>query len=173
MATTKPSERLLKYPPMERQDLNQSQLGSFKFTPVDKIPSFNAVAPNYLKQQLAESFARAEASRLSASMSVPAGVPTSSKVTSPPPASPDAAFFNKHIKPDLAESRLRLGPAALRSAVEGAARSPTKQDRFIMVGQEISPGLAHHATQLIKVSALNKTHRGWGPRYHQLTDACR
>ena len=30
----------VKYPSMERQDLSQSQLGAFKFTPVDEEPRF-------------------------------------------------------------------------------------------------------------------------------------
>ncbi|KIW50754.1 hypothetical protein PV05_09542 [Exophiala xenobiotica] len=47
MTFTKPSDCLLKYPSMERQDLNQSQLGSFKFTPVDNIPSVSPVAMQY------------------------------------------------------------------------------------------------------------------------------
>ncbi|EXJ78975.1 hypothetical protein A1O3_08475 [Capronia epimyces CBS 606.96] len=136
MAATKPSERLLKYPPMERQDLNQSQLGSFKFVPVDRIQSIDAIATNYLRQQLAESLFRAESARLSATKAASGGVASPIQTTSPQSASTDADFFNKHIKPDLAESRLRLGPAALRSAVEGAAKSPTKQGQLMGSRQE-------------------------------------
>ncbi|EHY51827.1 hypothetical protein ABEF95_003136 [Exophiala dermatitidis] len=144
MSATKPSERLLRYPPMERQDLNQSQLGSFKFTPVDKVQSIDTIATNYLQQQLAESLMRAEKSRFLASAQPHSS--TEVKVTSPALSfgSTDAEFFNKHIKPDLAESRLRLGPAAFRSAVDGGARSPTKQDHIRILGQvqEHSSGLA-------------------------------
>lgn len=135
MPSTKPSERLLKYPPMERQDLNQTQLGSFKFTPVDNIHSLTSIATKYLNQQLAQNLARASASRTSdrtlhASLGHnTVGVVNKSSVphNHPPPTDPE--FFNRHIKPHLGESRLRLGPAALRSAVEGAATSPTKKDR--------------------------------------------
>lgn len=129
---------------MERQDLNQSQLGSFKFTPVDKVQSIDTIATNYLQQQLAESLMRAEKSRFLASAQPHSS--TEVKVTSPALSfgSTDAEFFNKHIKPDLAESRLRLGPAAFRSAVDGGARSPTKQDHIRILGQvqEHSSGLA-------------------------------
>lgn len=130
MASSRPSERLLKYPPMERQDLNQSQLGSFKFTPVDSIPSFPMLTTNYLQQQLAESFARVTANSTSRP---PTKVPSAAKprtVNNGPQqvGATDADFFNKHIKHDLGDSRLRLGPAALRSAVEGAATSPVKAD---------------------------------------------
>lgn len=61
MTSIKPSERLLKYPPMTRQDLNQSQLGSFKFTPVDNLGEIpdNPEPSKFLQDQLAESFARA------------------------------------------------------------------------------------------------------------------
>ncbi|EXJ96468.1 hypothetical protein A1O1_01594 [Capronia coronata CBS 617.96] len=139
MAAIKPSERLLNYPPMERQDLNQSQLGSFKFTPVDNIQSIDSIATNYLKQQLAESLRRAEASRHVTANSVTGDFANSIMTAAPQVGSTDTDFFNKHIKPDLAESRLRLGPAALRSAVEGAAKSPTKQGQSVIDGQEVTP----------------------------------
>ncbi|KAK5209958.1 hypothetical protein LTR41_004590 [Exophiala xenobiotica] len=47
MTFTKPSDCLLKYPSMERQDLNQSHLGSFKFTPIDNLPSVPPLAMQY------------------------------------------------------------------------------------------------------------------------------
>lgn len=119
MAIEKPSDRLFRYPPMERQDLNQSQLGSFKFTPVDNVSSLQAMATSYMNSQISAYLARAKATSASERPSHP-----SSGIV-------DADFFNKHIKPDLGDSRLRLGPAAVRSAVEGAATSPTRQDHML------------------------------------------
>ncbi|EXJ61305.1 uncharacterized protein A1O5_11862 [Cladophialophora psammophila CBS 110553] len=142
MTSNKVTERLFKYPPMERQDLNQSQLGSFKFTPVDpviNIQSLTQSAKLYLEQQLSQ--------RLPQGAALPLAAPSQNKLLPlsdmpyenlalyPNPSSTDADFFNKHIKPDLGDSRLRLGPAALRSAVEGAA-SPTKKTPAIHVQRE-------------------------------------
>ncbi|KIW17401.1 hypothetical protein PV08_04595 [Exophiala spinifera] len=129
MTSTKPSERLLKYPPMTRQDLNQSQLGSFKFTPVDSLRPIpdKPVPSKFLQDQLAESIARAlahDAARHRKAVSV--GGKTSLPHKAAP--APDANFFNQNFKPDLSDSRLKLGSAALRSAVAGAT-SPTKTDR--------------------------------------------
>lgn len=117
MAIEKPSDRLFKYPPMERQDLNQTQLGSFKFTPVDNISSLQAIATSYMNNNLNAILARVRAG---------AG-PRSDRSFGPSAGNIDADFFNTHIKPDLGDSRLRLGPATFRSAVEGAATSPTRQ----------------------------------------------
>ncbi|KAK4936253.1 hypothetical protein LTR10_022840 [Elasticomyces elasticus] len=134
MPPTQPSERLLKYPPMERQDLNQAQLGSFKFTPVDNIRSLTSIATKYLNQQLAQNLARASNPRTTdRTLNVPPSGHNTVDVAShlsnlqnhPRPTDPE--FFNAHIKPHLGESRLQLGTAALRSAVEGAARSPVKK----------------------------------------------
>ena len=127
MSSEHHAERLLKYPLMERQDLNQSQLGSFKFTPVDNVPSMRAIATNILNQQLAHNLARTSAARfphkVNTSLSENTG-PSHKQPLQRPPVDPN--FFNKHIKPHLGDSRLRLGPAAFRSAVEGAATSPPK-----------------------------------------------
>lgn len=117
MAIEKPSDRLFKYPPMERQDLNQSQLGSFKFTPVDNISSLQAIATSYMNNNINAIIARVKAGHYSGRSSHQQA------------ANLDADFFNNHIKPDLGDSRLRLGPAAFRSAVEGAT-SPTRQQRI-------------------------------------------
>jgi hypothetical protein len=119
MAIDKPSDRLFRYPPMERQDLNQSQLGSFKFTPVDNVSSLQAMATSYMNSQISAYLARAKATS------------SSERPSHPSTGIVDADFFNKHIKPDLGDSRLRLGPAAVRSAVEGAATSPTRQEHML------------------------------------------
>lgn len=119
MAIDKPSDRLFRYPPMERQDLNQSQLGSFKFTPVDNVSSLHAMATSYMNNQISNYLARTKATT------------SSDRSSHPSSAIVDAGFFNKHIKPDLGDSRLRLGPAAVRSAVEGAATSPTRHDHML------------------------------------------
>ena len=42
----------------------------------------------------------------------------------------DPTFFNNQIKPHLDNSRLRLGPAAVRAAVESASTSPHKRGGF-------------------------------------------
>lgn len=143
-------ERLFKYPAMERQDLNQSQLGSFKFTPVDNLHSLTLEARAFLERQLAERAARIlgmKAAQNDANvnaLSVRTRDEPGKQVNQPEPST-DVDFFNKHIKPDLAESRLRLGPAALRVAVEGAA-SPKKRDSFMTEGSD--------TTQHLKVCIL-------------------
>lgn len=112
--------RLFKYPPMERQDLNQSQLGSFKFTPVDSAQSIHEAAARSLTHSLAAYLIQSPCSP---------SHPTQFSLSRSSSASPstDLTFFNNHIKPDLADSRLRLGPAAFRSAVEHASASPTRK----------------------------------------------
>jgi hypothetical protein len=129
MSAPKPGERLFKYPPMERQDLNQTQLGSFKFTPVDPVNNFQALtnsAKQFLEHQLSS---RQRTGHVSTSTGLSPDNSSTLSSQRPPAnhAQPDVdpSFFNKHIKPDLDDSRLRLGPAALRSAVQGA--SPTKR----------------------------------------------
>lgn len=99
----------LKYPSMERQDLTQAQLGSFKFTPVDEAAP--SIQPHpLLLQQYHQSLQNA---------GFPHGV-HSPDITSNP------SFFNQKIAPSLDTSRLRLGPAAMRAAVENASTSPQK-----------------------------------------------
>ncbi|ETI28775.1 hypothetical protein G647_01226 [Cladophialophora carrionii CBS 160.54] len=144
--TSRMSERLFKYPPMERQDLNQSQLGSFKFTPVDPVDlkSLTQSANQFLEQQF---FQRQRLSVASAS-STGAFQDSASTLSSdrgahqPNQYAIDTEFFNKHIKPDLGDSRLRLGPAALRSAVDGA--SPAKKQSLIHVQPEPDLSVKYH-----------------------------
>lgn len=101
----------VKYPSMERQDLTQAQLGSFKFTPVDEAaPSCHP--HSLLLQQYRQSSGNARLLRQS---------------TSSPDVASDASFFNQQIRPSLDHSRLRLGPAAVRAAVESASTSPQKR----------------------------------------------
>lgn len=163
MSPNKPPERLFKYPPMERQDLTQSQLNSFKFTPVDSTPH-TTIGRNFLEEQLNQSVTRmaAKHSRRSTNTTntlinaLPENpfVLTINPLQQPKTSSTDPNFFNKVIKPALAESRLRLGPAALRSAVEGAA-SPTKQDGFTVDRQEVDAALnLHRPSQSLNVSLL-------------------
>ncbi|KAK5943647.1 hypothetical protein PMZ80_004655 [Knufia obscura] len=98
---------------MERQDLTQAQLGSFKFTPVDEAvhqtPQYNPHP--LLLQQYSESLQNAGFDR---------------QLSSPDIAA-DPSFFNHQIRPSLDSSRLRLGPAAVRAAVESASTSPQKR----------------------------------------------
>lgn len=101
----------VKYPSMERQDLTQSQLGSFKFTPVDEVAPSSHPHPLLLQQyhqalQKGGFFNQAAPS---------------------PDVTNDPAFFNQQIRPALDTSRLRLGPAVVRAAVESASTSPPKR----------------------------------------------
>ena len=150
MAPTHPNERLFKYPPMERQDLNQSQLGSFKFTPIDpvnNIQSLTQSAKQYLEQQLSQRQRLAGAQPSTASSWQDNASTLSSGRPAPgaqlEPLMDDTAFFNKHIKPDLGDSRLRLGSAALRSAVDGAA-SPTKRTAVFTVQPDLDFNMNYH-----------------------------
>lgn len=101
----------VKYPSMERQDLTQAQLGSFKFTPVDEA-SRDAPHPHPLF--------------LSQYAPIPKNGSWNSEQRFTTEMVCDASFFNHQIKPSLDGSRLRLGPAAVRAAVESASSSPQK-----------------------------------------------
>jgi hypothetical protein len=129
-----------KYPHMERHDLTQGQLGDFKFTPVDQpkqksLHNMTATAKQYLEGQLYRKLPGTPpspefASRASMSdTSVVRPAPTSQ-------VSVDHEYFNKNIKPDLDESRLRLGPAALRTAVNGG--SPIRTLAGSVTGSDLS-----------------------------------
>ncbi|KAJ9649854.1 hypothetical protein H2198_010825, partial [Neophaeococcomyces mojaviensis] len=96
---------------MERQDLTQAQLGSFKFTPVDEA-SRDAPHPHPLF--------------LSQYAPIPKNGSWNSEQRFTTEMVCDASFFNHQIKPSLDGSRLRLGPAAVRAAVESASSSPQK-----------------------------------------------
>jgi hypothetical protein len=129
------SKPFLQYPSMERQDLTQSQLGSFKFTPVDAVRKeinqeyLTALAHEEMLGQLQYSAQRAVAmasvtpSRASFDFAITSATNLAAHNNLQIPHS-GSSFFNKHIKPDLEDSRLRYGPAALRSAVE--SHSPKK-----------------------------------------------
>jgi hypothetical protein len=151
--TSKMSELLFRYPPMERQDLNQSQLGSFKFTPVDPVDlkSLTRSANQFLEQQLLQ---RQRLSSSTGAFQHNASTLSSERTPRHPKQSAvDSDFFNKHIKPDIGDSRLRLGTAALRSAIDGA--SPAKKTSFIQVQQEPEFSVNyHHPSSSINVSAL-------------------
>lgn len=118
----------VKYPSMERQDLTQAQLGSFKFTPVDE-ERYSPQAQHHplLLQQYAQSLKNGGFER---------------QLTSPDIAA-DPSFFNHQIRPSLDESRLRFGPAAVRAAVESASSSPQK--RFGRMDQAfMRPNVSRH-----------------------------
>ena len=147
MASPKASQRLFLYPPMERQDLNQSQLGSFKFTPVDPVTPIDTLtltAKNMLDQEFSRRQRVTEASASSAGPFQDNGS-TLSSGRAPPQlmnSAADTDFFNKHIKPDLEDSRLRLGPAAVRTAVDGG--SPAKTFIFTHGQQGAAFDQNHH-----------------------------
>ena len=165
-----------KYPSMERQDFTQGQLGSFKFTPVD-VPSSNTLGdtPMLLAAQAmlrdrvrkqtqlvtadnqtefsqsviaSQQWANQPSTSQSASASALAFEPT------PPPSAlskPDSEFFNTHIKPDLEESRLKLGPAAFRAAVDG--NSPDSSLSQIRSRAEVSHPQQQHVLATATFSA--------------------
>ncbi|EXJ64828.1 hypothetical protein A1O7_01166 [Cladophialophora yegresii CBS 114405] len=154
---SKMSERLFKYPPMERQDLNQSQLGSFKFTPVDPVDlkSLTQSASQFLEHQLSQR-QRLSVTSASSTGAFQDSASTWSSDRGPPQPNQygiDAEFFNRHIKPDLGDSRLRLGPAALRSAVDGA--SPAKKPSWNHVQQQPDFSVNyHHPSGSISISQV-------------------
>ncbi|KAJ9602427.1 hypothetical protein H2200_012969 [Cladophialophora chaetospira] len=127
------NHQLFRYPPMERQDLDQSQLGSFKFTPVDPVNDIQSLTQNaaqILQQQLSQKQRIPDASTSSAE-AFPDDGSTLSSGRAPPQlmSSGNTSYFNEHIKPDLRDSRLRLGPAVLRTAVDGG--SPAKKFTYM------------------------------------------
>lgn len=129
----------VKYPIMERQDLTQAQLGSFKFTPVDEAVH-QTPQPNphpLLLQQYTDSLQSAGFNQ---------------QLTSPDIAA-DPSFFNHQIRPSLDNSRLRFGPAAVRAAVESASWSP--QNHFNRSNQaSMHPNVScHHGGFIFIVSS--------------------
>ena len=136
---------------MERQDLSQGQLGSFKFAPVDVIRQprvhnqfLNDLAREHMSSHLkvaAQHSAtvppRSLRSRALGSSEVDASN-QQNPFTHHIPTSPtsDSGFFNHHIKPDLTDSRLKYGPAAVRSAVD--SNSPEKKRDRERVRAEVS-----------------------------------
>ena len=132
-----------KYPGIERQDLTQGQLKSFKFTPVDNASYHSrnstrdwlkSTAQLQMQHQLQDSVHRAIAVQhqkqdtkyYSENLPYPnlwQNSPSNRQRAStlPPPA---ISLFTGHNKTHLADSRLKFGPAALRSAVE--SHSPEK-----------------------------------------------
>ena len=131
-----------RYPAIERQDLTQGQLGSFKFTPID-IQRENSIlgetpmlwqAQAKLRQRLEQqpTLRGVAWNSKSRGSSPKRNAINSTDTWSPQPQSPlsnpDSSFFNKCFKPDLEDSRLRMGPAALRTAVNG--NSPQHNSRY-------------------------------------------
>ena len=129
------SKSFLPYPNMERQDLTQGQLGSFKFTPVDAVRRdhnkdfWTAMAHQEFVTQLKHGVQQAVAMapnvyQHARTDSAACFSNTWSSHDNPQSPKQDAAFFDQHSKPDLADSRLKYGPAALREAVQ--SHSPQK-----------------------------------------------
>ena len=139
------------YPSMERQDLSQGQLGSFKFTPVDSTRQprvnnqfLNDLAREHMSSHLkfaaqdpATRPARSLRSRALGSSEFDASN-QQNPFTTYIPTSPtsESGFFNNHIKPDLNDSRLKYGPAAVRSAVD--SNSPEKKKDRERMRAEVS-----------------------------------
>lgn len=115
----------LKYPSMERQDLTQGQLGSFKFIPVDEVAT-----PSHPHPLLLQQYHQALQNGGFFNNTVPSSDATN-----------DPAFFNQQIKPSLDDSRLRFGPAAMRAAVESASTSPPKRFGHRAQGTNMRPNV--------------------------------
>lgn len=146
-----------KYPSMERQDLTQGQLGSFKFTPVD-VPSSTLGDTPFLLQAQARLRARVgDPSSITADnqSSFPVASqqwlgPAMNRLCFPAALSTDSTtsdptFFNTHLKPDLEDSRLKFGPAAFRAAVAG--NSPDKAFSQSQPRAEVSHYAPHSFTR--------------------------
>lgn len=108
------------YPRMERQDLTQAQLGAFKFTPTDEVrPVFTNLSPlfsptrHHASTQFSH-FTNHDFNQHNLQVSTS-------------PTRVDSTFFNTYIKPDLTNSRIRLGPNVVRAAVDGASPSHKSQ----------------------------------------------
>ena len=124
------SKPFLPYPSMERQDLTQGQLGSFKFTPVDAVHKdinkeyLTAMAHQEMLTQLQSAAHHAVAMAAdSANHPKPGFSNSRASLANPPTAS---TVFDQHFKPDLEDSRLKYGPAALRSAVDLQSSEKTR-----------------------------------------------
>lgn len=154
---------------MERQDLTQGQLGSFKFTPVDSVSSYEerSYFPwNYREKSVEEWASQDTSSKLFdhtnfnlrrppwlhpadtwSRFTSPSSVSHHCSSASPPRTSTpvsDPSFFNKHIRPDLGDSRLKLGSAALRSAVNG--NSPEKTTTQDCRSPQVSAKPSNHSS---------------------------
>lgn len=127
------------YPSMERQDLSQGQLGSFKFAPVDAGQVCNSsqflsdLARQYMSSHLKQAARNPAITPVTRSTTSQARIkqvdPEKRQNTSQShvPTGPisESSFFNDHIRPDLEDSRLKYGPAVVRSAVN--SNSPEKK----------------------------------------------
>jgi hypothetical protein len=125
------SKHFLPYPSMERQDLTQGQLGSFKFTPVDSVRKDISREHTRTFQAQQKMIARLHPAQESldpawkshAAFSDTSALSRSATAINTPP---DLAFFD-----NLDNSRLKYGPAAVRSAVQSYSperiRSPVSE----------------------------------------------
>lgn len=143
------SKHFLQYPSMERQDLTQGQLGSFKFTPVDAVHQdvnkgfLTAFAQQEMINQLQSSAQRAIAMASDTRSNHPSAMSSNTGFTSLTAATnltTDLDFFDKRIKSDIGDSRLKYGPAALRSSVESHSPEKTRNQ----VRKAFSPSLSSH-----------------------------
>lgn len=151
-----------KYPSMERQDLTQGQLGSFKFTPIDVPTSstlgntpFLLAAQAKLRERMRNRAFTADSQIDFSSLAgqkwldeqqiKPQPSPSTAFKSNPTlsfvPSRPDPAFFNTHIKPDLEDSRLKFGTAAIRAAIDGT--SPVKPFSPSRARTEVSCSRSH------------------------------
>lgn len=162
-----------KYPSMERQDLTQGQLGSFKFTPIDVAPSSTLGDTPFLLAAQAKLRARIENqpsfspvtadnqinfSSLASQQWLDDQLHKSSTTLHPHSDSasrsaPDSSFFNNHIKPDLEDSRLKLGTAAFRAVVDGS--SPDKSFSQTRSRAEVSHTAFLHSLSSTRTRSTN------------------
>ena len=149
-----------------REEFNDNNAAAFKFTPTDEIWPLNEALPQ-------QSYPSTHPCTMADHKSdYPAHA-----VTYPPQSVHDLkddlqlhipathTVFNEHIKPDLINSRLRLGPSVFRSAVDTGFTSPSKGSGFhgpglegLLLGQQSSRQVTNdfsntlHHFQLIRFS---------------------
>jgi hypothetical protein len=120
------SKHFLPYPSMERQDLTQGQLGSFKFTPVDSVRKDISREHVRTFQTQQEMIARLypaqdpfdQAWKSHAAFSDNSALSRAVTAVNTPP---DPTFFD-----NLDDSRLKYGPAAVRTAVQSYSPERTR-----------------------------------------------
>lgn len=109
-----------------REEFKDDSPSPFKFTPTDEIWPLNQSRASQDTHHFNTRLPICDSSVLSHPVSH--GSLTSTSTVKSPLSQSSSIFdiFNEHIKPDLVNSRLRLGPSALRCMVDSTSTSPTK-----------------------------------------------
>lgn len=141
------------YPSMERQDLSQGQLGSFKFAPVDadRIHGgsrfLSDLARHYMSSHLKQAAQNPTVTPVARTNSTRARLKQADsehRQTAPLPHVPtspasESSFFNNHIRSDLIDSRLKYGPAVVRSAVNSNSPERKRETEHVQVDVSEAP----------------------------------